>query len=124
MTLRWIPFLLAFALTGCNWVGAGVPPMSSTGSQAEAAMKSRLEQMLETCLAAANKASTPAEAESMAQAVFARWKQTERADSQFHVQAQRLTSGGLQVQLQAQLVEGSRSVQAQRQAVLAPLPAR
>lgn len=124
MTMRWIPFLLALALAGCNWVDASVPTMPSAESQAEAAMKNRLEQLLETCLAAAKKASTPAEAEAMALTVYARWKQTERAESQFHVQAQRRADGGLQVQLQAQLVEGSRSVQAQRQAALAPLPAR
>lgn len=119
-TVRWILLLLVLALTGCTGVGSPTLPLPSTASQAEAAMKNRLDQLLETCLSAAKKAGTPTEAESLAQAAYLRWKQTERAESQFQVQAQRLSGGGIQLQLQAQLVDGAQSVQAQRQAVLPP----
>ena len=82
-------------------------------------MLNRLNALLEQCLAAAKKTSAPRDAESAARAVYERWKKSGRGESQFHVQAQALAKGGLQIQLQVQLTDGALSLQAQRQASFA-----
>lgn len=118
MRKRWLLLFLAIALTGCNAAGTTVTTAPSAETQAQASMKNRLDQLLESCLAAASSGRTPSTAESLARAVYTQWKASQRGQSQFHVQAQLLANGQMQIQLQAQLAEGANSVQAQRQALL------
>lgn len=111
--------LLLLILAGCGVQPAILPstaPATQGETPAEAAMMNRLNQLLEQCLAAAKKAAEPAEAEVAARTVFERWKKAQKGDFQFHVQAQRLARGGMQIQLQVQMTDGMVSLQAQRQA--------
>lgn len=121
---RFASFMLMVLLTGCGFqplVTVPSPVSSATPgeSSAEAAMLNRLNMLLEQCLAAAKKTTSPRDAEAAARAVYERWKRSERGEAQFHVQVQPLAKGGMQIQLQVQLTEGTLSLQAQRQAILA-----
>lgn len=121
MMTRFASLLLLVFLTGCGLQAPATQPTAVSAaatpeSSAEAAMLNRLKTLLDHCLAAAKQATTAREAESAAHSVYERWKQGERGATQFAVQAQRTGKGGIQIQLQVQLTDGSLSIQAQKQA--------
>lgn len=110
-------FLLALSsLVGCT----AQQPEHSLATTKEASFRASLEQSLgedlNEVLAAAKATRDPSEAEKKAREAFERKKHA-GFTTQFQVQAQRLSDGRLQLQVQAQLSGKGLDAQAQRQLI-------
>ena len=125
MRLRLPLLLIALtSLLACGQAGPVPAGPETTQASARASMENALDQMLEDCLEVAKAASSRTAAERVARERFNRLAAARGYKPQFQVQTQATPHKGLQIQLQAQLVKGSLSVQAQRQVVQQPFPAK
>ena len=118
MSLNRMPVLIVLVLLACGGPAASPPGLPQTQAPARSAARQSLDRLMAECLAVANRGSTPGAVEAQVRSAHARWVTREQGSAQFHAQAQALPDGRIQLQLQAQCVEGDHGVQAQRQVVL------